>query len=147
MRNVAVALMLMAGSPAASAGELPGWMAGAWIEKQGESWAEEFWSSARGGILLGAARTGKGEALEFWEQTRIERDPDGTIAFYASPRGVSVSRFPMESQGASEIVFANAAHDYPQRIRYWREGPLLKAEVSKLDGSGTQAWTYAPMGQ
>lgn len=147
MRSLAVALMLMIGAPIAQAGEMPGWIAGAWIEQQGESWSEEFWTPARGGLLLGAARTGKGAVLEFWEQTRIEQDADGTIAFYASPRGVSVSRFPMESQGATEIAFANPAHDYPQRIRYWREGPLLKAEISKMDGSGKEIWTYTPMGQ
>jgi hypothetical protein len=47
-------------------------------------------------------------------------------------------------QGVRDIIFANPAHDYPQRIRYWREGRLLMAETSKMDGSETQSWTYSP---
>ncbi|WP_278373411.1 hypothetical protein [Sphingobium xenophagum] len=46
-----------------------------------------------------------------------------------------------------DISFANPDHDYPQRIRYWREGRLLMAETAKMDGSQTQSWTYAPMGE
>jgi hypothetical protein len=147
MRALSMSLMLAMTPLAAQAGELPGWIAGAWVERNGESWSEEFWSGPRGGILLGAARTGKGTALEFWEQTRIQIDPDGSIAFYASPKGARAARFAIESQSATEIVFANAAHDYPQRIRYWRDGKLLKAEISKIDGSDKQGWSYAPMGE
>jgi hypothetical protein len=32
-------------------------------------------------------------------------------------------------------MFENAAHNDPQRIRYWREGDVLKAEISAIDGS------------
>jgi hypothetical protein len=39
-------------------------------------------------------------------------------------------------------VFANPAHDYPQRIRYWLEGNALNAEISRIDGSKTVRWTY-----
>jgi hypothetical protein len=44
------------------------------------------------------------------------------------------------------ITFVNAAHDYPQRIRYWRDGRDLMAEVSLADGSKAQRWRYARKG-
>lgn len=144
-RLIATGLMVVASIAGVRAGELPGWLAGAWVEQQGEGWSEEHWTPARAGLLLGAARSGKGDTLDFWEQTRIEREADGTIAFFASPKGAPPSRFPMLSQGPTEIVFANGAHDYPQRIRYWRDGVLLRAEISKLDGSAAKGWTYRPM--
>ena len=34
-----------------------------------------------------------------------------------------------------------------KRIRYWREGRLLMAETSRMDGSQTQSWTYSPAGK
>ena len=55
--------------------------------------------------------------------------------------------FPAIAEGVRDISFANPDHDYPQRIRYWREGRLLMAETAKMDGSQTQSWTYAPMGE
>ncbi len=46
----------------------------------------------------------------------------------------------------ASIAFVNAAHDYPQRIHYWREGARLKVRISLLDGSRAAEWDYAPMG-
>ncbi|MBH0014602.1 hypothetical protein I6F66_21375, partial [Pseudoalteromonas sp. NZS100_1] len=54
---------------------------------------------------------------------------------------------PVLEQGVRDISFANPDHDYPQRIRYWREGRLLMAETAMMDGSNAQNWTYAPAGQ
>lgn len=50
------------------------------------------------------------------------------------------------AQKEGEIVFADPAHDYPQRIRYWRDGAMLRAEISKMDGSRVNRWAYVPMG-
>ena len=52
----------------------------------------------------------------------------------------------MTNQGTRMIEFSNPAHDYPQRIRYWREGDTLHAEIALLDGSRAVQWSYAPMG-
>jgi hypothetical protein len=142
-----IGLVAVMTASAAQAGELPGWMAGAWQQAGGEKWADEYWTAPRGGVMLGAARMGKGDRLNVWEQTRIEQAADGTITFIASPMGVPATRFAMLSQNESEIVFTAPDHDYPQRIRYWREGALLKAEISKIDGSGAQIWSYTPIGQ
>jgi hypothetical protein len=97
----------------------------------------------RGGVMLGAGRSGKGEALSGWEQTRITRDSDGGLTFWGSPGGKPPVPFKaIESSGRS-IEFANPGHDYPQRIKYWIEGTLLMAETSKTDGSDAQRWAFS----
>ena len=47
--------------------------------------------------------------------------------------------------GDEAIEFANPANDYPQRIRYWRQGKLLMAEISQIDGSKAVRWNYRPV--
>ncbi|WP_374418392.1 DUF6265 family protein [Novosphingobium arvoryzae] len=125
---------------------LPSWLAGAWEMHEGESWSDEYWTAPRAGLMIGAARMGKGDTLQMWENTRIERKADGSISFFAQPRGVPAAEFPLVAHGDGMIEFANPAHDYPQRIRYWREGRLLKARISLIDGSKPMEWSYAPLG-
>ena len=62
------------------------------------------------------------------------------------PNNVQDRRAPQTNRPVAEAVeFANPAHDYPQRIRYWRQGKLLMAEVSKMDGSKALRWNYRPV--
>ena len=143
-----IPLLLIAASPVTvptPAVPAPQWMAGAWIETKGDRWSDEFWTPMRGGIMIGSARIGKGEALETWEATRIERGADGRLTYWASPRGVTPMAFVMVTQSPTMIEFANPAYDYPQRIRYWRDGNSLNAEISMTDGSKAVRWTYQPM--
>jgi hypothetical protein len=44
------------------------------------------------------------------------------------------------------VTFVNAVHDYPQRIRYWREGEEMFAEISLADGSKPVRWRYRRLG-
>jgi len=124
----------------------PTWLAGAWSNADGESWTEEFWTHPRGGIMIGASREGRGEALRTWESIRILRKDDGTLAYVPMPSGGAPVEFAMVRQDARSIEFANPAHDFPQRIRYWREGDRLNAEIAMIDGSRAIQWSYAPMG-
>jgi hypothetical protein len=39
-------------------------------------------------------------------------------------------------------VFADPGHDYPQRIRYAREGDRMTAEISLMDGSRGQGFAF-----
>lgn len=159
-RAAALALLMMALSTAllsgvpsaaiaqqAASAPLPAWLAGAWREVKGDRWTEEYWTPPRGGIMIGAGRSGRGEVLSSWEATRIQIGKDGSIAFHASPEGGAAVAFPMVSQGANEVTFANPAHDYPQRIRYWREGAVLHAETALMDGSKAMRWAYRAMGR
>lgn len=140
-------LMLLAPAAMATDAQLPGWIAGAWELQSDGAWGDEFWTPPRGGIMIGSGRVGSGEKLGSFESMRIGPDEEGKLAFWAFPQwSETPSKFPMVKQTDSEIVFENAAHDYPQRVRYWREGKLLKAEISLIDGSKAMPYSFKPMG-
>ena len=113
---------------------------------EGESWTEEFWTHPRAGMMIGASREGRGETLRTWESIRILRTAEGSLAYIPMPNGGAPVEFAMTDQGARSIEFANPAHDFPQRIRYWREGDTLHAEIALIDGSRAIQWSYSPMG-
>ncbi len=142
-----IAMLLPAPLAAERQDTLPGWMTGAWTETRGESWTEEYWTPPRGGLMIGAGRNGKGKELLGWEATRIAIDKAGKIAFIAMPNGGLAVTFAIEKSDPGSISFTNPAHDYPQRVRYWREGDALLAEISLIDGGKPMRWRYKPMGQ
>lgn len=125
--------------------QLPAWMAGTWAMERGSTWADEIWTDPRDGIMLGMGRSGFGTKLESWESTRIVGKPDGSIVYIAQPKGGAPTEFAMSVMSADAIEFANPRHDFPQKIRYWREGQLLMAEISKMDGSDAMRWNYRPV--
>jgi hypothetical protein len=141
------ALALIAAPLAAQDAEtkLPGWIAGSWIMQDGAAWADEQWMAPRGGVMLGSGRSGFGPKLDSWEAMRIVVRPDGAISFYAQPRGAPATEFRMERMSEQAIDFVNEANDYPQRIRYWRQGQLLIAEISQVDGSRAMRWNFRPV--
>ncbi|MDB5673224.1 MAG: hypothetical protein JWM65_206 [Sphingomonas bacterium] len=120
----------------------PGWMAGCWSQNKAPKWTEECWMGPRGGVMLGAGRAGSGNKLNEWEAMQIIPGADGKLVFWASPDGGTRVSFTEMSRGPADIVFANAGHDYPQRVRYWREGAMLNAEISLIDGSRAMRWQY-----
>ena len=144
-----IAAILAADVPAPA---LPAWMAGCWEQRSGEKWTEECWTAPRAGIMLGSGRSGTGGVLDNWEVMQIERvetdDPViDPITFYGAPRGKNPTAFAWVRNGkGAGITFVNAGHDYPQQIRYWREGKYLMAETSLADGTKAQRWRYSPMG-
>ena len=125
--------------------QLPTWLAGTWAMEDGATWADELWTDPRGGVMLGVARTGFGPELQSWELAQIVTRKDGSLAYVVQVKGQDPVTFPLVLISAEAIEFANPAHDYPQRIRYWRQGKLLMAEVSKTDGSKAQRWNYRPV--
>jgi Domain of unknown function (DUF6265) len=143
------ALALTLAAPALACDEgppLPEWMAGAWAREDAQGWADEYWTPVRGGMMIGASRSGNGETLNFWEHMRIQKEADGTVVFWAISGDQKPVRFVAREKTAEEIVFVNADHDYPQRIHYWREGKELKAEISLMDGSKAVQFSFTMMG-
>ena len=144
-----IAAILAADVPAPA---LPAWMAGCWEQRSGEKWTEECWTAPRAGIMLGSGRSGTGGVLDNWEVMQIELvetdDPViDPIIFYGAPRGQNRTAFAWVRNGkGAGLTFVNAGHDYPQQIRYWREGKYLMAETSLADGTKAQRWRYSPMG-
>lgn len=150
---VATAPTGLAAEPSSEpAPKLPGWMAGCWESRDGDRWAEECWTIPRAGTLLGSGRRGSGDRLNEWEFMRIALDePNGDgpairMAFAASPGGQGWTLFAWSPDDNAGVTFHNAANDYPQIVRYWRDGARLKARISMADGSRAIEWDYAPMG-
>lgn len=126
---------------------LPGWMAGCWIEDRGDLWIEECWTGPRARMMIGSGRTGRVDELSNFEHMRIELTTDGTLVFWSLPGGEKPTRFVAVHADGDDVIFENAEHDYPQRIRYWRDGEGLKAQISKLDGSQPMDFSWRMMGQ
>ena len=140
------AVAAAAPAPAASMEQL-GWLSGHWRTRaeagaDGSAWTEEIWSSREGGTMLGLSRTHKGGRIRAWEFMRIARNEDGSAGFHASPNGAPPVAFRLVRASRSEAVFENAAHDFPQRISYRREGAELVATVSLIDGSKAANWRF-----
>jgi hypothetical protein len=148
MKNLLLPILLLLAAPLGGqtrTTQLPEWMAGTWMMEDGANWADEVWTDPRGGIMLGVARVGFGPQLQSWEVTQIRHKSDGSVSFFAQPNGKPATEFPMVLVSEEAIEFANPANDYPQRIRYWRQGKLLMAEISLLDGSKAMRWNYRPV--
>ena len=145
MRNLVVAIASIvctaAAAPTAQVEDLS-WVSGAWVSRDGDRWTEEWWTPPRGGIMIGAGFSGRGDKAAAFEHMRIMADEEGRIAFYGMPGGAPAVRFALVRAGRGEAVFENAAHDHPQRIHYRRDGAALIATVSLLDGSRAQSWTF-----
>jgi Domain of unknown function (DUF6265) len=140
--SVAAAALLIAAAPATDPVAELGWLSGAWAVREGERWTEEWWTPPRGGIMIGAGFSGRGDKAISFEHMRIMADKDGAVAFYGSPGGAPAVRFPLVRGGKGEAVFENPAHEYPQRVRYRMEGAELVATISLMDGSRSQSWRY-----
>jgi len=57
----------------------------------------------------------------------------GPPSFFAQPRGVAPAGFPAIRTTATEVVFENPAHDFPQRIVYRFEAPAtLRAHIEGI---------------
>jgi hypothetical protein len=123
---------------------MPAALAGDWIQIKGDIRTEEHWGGMQDGAMVGSSLRIGGNRKTWEETMRIVADADGRYVLHVSQGGEAEVRFPMVRRSSTEILFANPAHDYPQRIRYWREGPLLKAEISLADGSRPANWEYQP---
>ena len=137
------ALLLMAAAPADVAIDDLAWMSGRWESLSGENWVEEIWSAPRGGTMFAVSRTGSGDSLVEYEFIRLQRGDDGLLAYLASPGGRPAVAFRLVESGATSATFANPDHDYPQRIRYERDGDTMRATISAADGSEARSWSFS----
>lgn len=138
-------LLLLAGI-ASSPAAMPAFLAGCWEQRKADRWTEECWTAPRGGLMIGSGRDGQGDTVRHWEWMRIERGADGVLTFYGSPKGAAAVGFKMTESTDGAITFVNAAHDFPQRIRYQRTATGIDAEISLADGSKPIRWRYRRSG-
>jgi hypothetical protein len=135
--------LLMLIEAATSSPAMPEFLSGCWEQRQDDGrWTEECWTDARGGLMIGSGRVGKGDRVGHWEWMRIERGADGALTFYGSPKGATPVGFKAAEASAMSITFVNPNHDYPQRVRYLVTATGLDAEVSLADGSKHDRWSY-----
>jgi hypothetical protein len=122
---------------------MPAFLSGCWEQKRaGGGWTEECWTDSRGGLMIGSGRDGKNDSIRHWEWMRIERSSGDAVTFYGSPKGEPPVGFKASEANRNSITFVNASHDYPQRIRYVATSTGLDAEVSLIDGSNAERWSY-----
>ncbi|HEY7413241.1 MAG TPA: DUF6265 family protein [Vicinamibacteria bacterium] len=119
------------------------WIAGTWEGTADGMAMEEHWLEPSGGTMLGLHRDVAGGRTVSFEFLRIEAGPDG-VAYVAQPGGRPPTRFALVERGKDRVVFANPAHDFPQRILYWRDAAGLHARVEGKEKGVDQAmeWTW-----
>lgn len=135
-------------APSPNAPALPAWMSGCWESEAEDRYTEECWYEPRGKIMTGYSRSGtagqliEGEVMQF--QLSAETPEGRHIArlFWAAPEGRTWTKFAWSPNRMPGITVYNVANDYPQRIRYWRDGEALMAEIALADGSKARRWRY-----
>lgn len=110
-----------------------GWLAGCWTTPDGR--AKEVWVIDGDDALAGFAVSIGDNTVSFYEVLTIKRDENGLLVYTAHPSGQATTSFVAMETSANSALFINADHDYPQAIRYVREGNQLAAKISMLDGS------------
>ncbi|HET9694627.1 MAG TPA: DUF6265 family protein [Steroidobacteraceae bacterium] len=95
-----------------------GWLAGCWSRTDAEPGSGEQWTAPGGGTMLGVSRTVRnGRTIEY-EFVVIRALADGTLVYQAHPSGQASAEFRLLRLVGREVVFENAAHDFPQRVGY-----------------------------
>jgi len=143
MKNALLILALFFAA-AARAQSLPEWMAGSWGDEVDGVKMEEHWTKGEGGLMVGMHRDVGPKRVSF-EFLRIEKRGD-RIVYLAMPGGRPATEFPLKSSEPDRVLFENPAHDFPQRIAYWRDGARLCASVEgmmrgKLE---SEEWCWSP---
>lgn len=138
----ALALLLMGqAAPQARVDDLA-WMSGRWEANATGRWTEESWSAPRGGVMLGFSRSGREQVLREFEFLRIQAGEDGVPVYLAQPGGRPAVAFRLTARDGTSATFENPAHDFPQRIRYRRDGEAMVATISAIDGSNAMSWSF-----
>lgn len=143
-RTALLALILLAGSllgPARAAaqvaqaqGEKPGiakiedlaWLAGSWSgEIKGAGTTTRFethYTTPQGGVILSSSKAFKPEGKLSWFEFERFEVRDGVLQVTPYPNGKASVSFALVEYdpAAKKAVFANAQHDYPNRITYQR---------------------------
>jgi len=133
---VTVAVMALAAAASRANAQAPddigrlGWMAGCWELRTATRVMHEQWMAPLGGMMLGMSRTVVADVVREHETTRIEV-VGGRAIYRAQPSGQAAAAFPAVALSDTMAIFANPAHDFPQRIAYHRraDGDSLLARI------------------
>ncbi|MEM7048320.1 MAG: DUF6265 family protein [Acidobacteriota bacterium] len=124
-------------------------MAGCWEgDLGGGASIRETFTAPKGGAMFGNSQVVAGGATQFFEFIRVEQTADG-IAYRPYPASKETVAFPLARSSATEAVFENPEHDYPQRVSYRLiDDDQLVAQIEKTDGTKVQNFrmTAVPCG-
>jgi hypothetical protein len=137
---VLLSLALPAWAQPADRVEKLAWMSGEWVHEAEGARVAESWVGPANGLMVAANLTAGPGAKRFYEFLRIADTAEG-VSYFASPLGRPAVEFKAKSIEARRVVFENLAHDFPQRILYWREGEALFARIEGKDGKHQQ-WRF-----
>lgn len=114
------------------------WLAGCWVTADKSS--QEVWVVDSDKSLIGfGVALGAGEVV-FFEVLSIKQNDDGVWTYTAHPSGQASASFIAVDARENSVVFTNPKHDYPQEIRYRRDGSKLSATVSLLGGDKSNSF-------
>lgn len=96
------------------------WIAGCWEINQPDKnrFVSEQWMTPLGGAMLGMSRTVRNGKMTGFEQLRIVEDATGIHYISKPSENKEETAFKLVKWSASEAVFENPTHDFPQRIIY-----------------------------
>ncbi len=138
-----IATLVLAILAAAGPADLA-FMKGAWEGGPPGTKLEERWAEEAGGLMLGVARTLKGDRAIAFEFLRIEFRNDG-IFYVAQPGGKPKTEFKLTASDGKSATFENPEHDHPKLIRYsvTPDGGL-KAELDGTEGKQSFVFKSVP---
>ena len=119
------------------------WLSGTWVQASGEEHVTEAWLGPGNGTMVAANLTVGARGRRSFEFLRIADTEEG-FSYYASPGGRASVEFKLKEIADRRVVFENAAHDFPQRVLYWREGEELVARIEGTVGGRQRhrSWRY-----
>lgn len=112
-------------------------MNGCWVSSDDGS--KEVWASEPGGMMFGYSVALADGAIVFFEQLRIAKTKAG-VTYFASPEGQGPTPFELSEHSDSSALFVNPEHDFPQEIRYERDGDTLTATISATGGGNPMSF-------
>jgi hypothetical protein len=115
------------------------WLSGCWemtvMEK--DLRINEQWMKPAGGMMIGSGRTVKAGKTVDYEFVRIVDETDA-IYYIAKPTAnKEETRFKLIKSSASEVIFENPTHDFPQRVIYRLDGQKLNARIEGINNGKT----------
>lgn len=128
--------MLASGGDTAHSGL--SWLAGCWVTADKSS--QEVWVVESDSSLIGFAVSLSAEEVVFYEVLSIKQNADSLWTYTAHPSGQAPASFIAVETSESTVVFTNPNHDYPQEIRYRRDGGQLYATISLRDGGNPKSF-------
>jgi hypothetical protein len=130
MHKVCAILLLAAANAQAAPLDQLAWLAGCWNADGAEAGSVEQWTAPAGDSMMGMSRTIKGGKVANYEFMRITSANDGAVIFHAQPSGQDGASFTATTLDASQVVFENLGHDFPQKVSYRYKPPsALQASI------------------